>query len=240
MSPGTQNQFTGVCCVPCQGHGVLTESFDKSLVMGKELNMNARRTLPKATGGSMVSMRRVRGKLVLAASLVVVGSGNIAWADHTHGAGRTTMYAEGECGDTACDGYVSVGLNATCDGVNCTVTPETTKSGDCDGVAIDVVTVCQLHDTNNSVTDCVGDDATPIDLLVVDFMMTEAEWNDVLAGVYVMVAEVTLVGGATASGEGSVAKRAIPTVSSWGVMVMIGLLLVAGTVVFRRSRPELT
>lgn len=194
----------------------------------------------------MVSMRRVRDKLVLAVSFMAVGTGNIAWADHTHVDGVATMYAHVKpetCSKTACDGSVSVSLTADCDGVNCTVTVATVHSGDC-GPSSDIlaVTSCKLHD-KTMVTHCDGADPAAINLIPKmgnTVPMSQMEWNNAMAGNYDMVAEAILAGSGTASGSGSVTKRAIPTVSSWGVMVMIGLLLVVGTVVFRRSRPELT
>lgn len=123
------------------------------------------------------------------------------------------------------------------------MTPDTPPpNGDCSGDAIVALTLLELHSANNSNADCAGDDPAPIDLLSGPFVMTQAAWDDVMAGLYTVVARTSLMSGVSAEGEAEVIKTqgAVPTVSAWGAMVMIGLLLVAGTVTIRRVRPGST
>ncbi len=141
--------------------------------------------------------------------------------------------------DVCLSASCTVTMTAECAGADCEVTATHSCINPCDPGRNIPATALWLY---NSYQDCTGtyatDDPTPVDLLPPGtFTLSLADWDAMFGGSFLIVAEVGDDGaGAMAAVSGSTTKRRIPAVSSWGVVGMAGLVVIAGSIVLRRRR----
>jgi len=181
--------------------------------------------------------RSVPSPLAVVALVLLAYTGS-AMADHTYA--YAELEAHVSCGQEACaSASGSITLLANCD-ASCTVFLRQYQFDvPCPpGNTIPLSLV--LHNIDNG--DCTGSSTEapfPVDLLAGSFTLSTAQWDDVLGGTCIILAdlgEISAGGRAYISANPEKALHPyLPAVSEWGVSAATLVTLGAGAVLFRKS-----
>lgn len=174
---------------------------------------------------------------------VIAGGLNIsaARADNTRVQANMTFSSTASCDlDNCTTANGSVTIDATCDATSCDLTTTSSFDVDCAPSNNDPTSLVLIENQTN---DCTGD-GTQVDLLAASPTLSRLKWDEMAKsalapralGDWIIVANLgPLDGGGNAIASGNPRAVIVPTLSEWGVVWMAMLLLVAGTIVIRRS-----
>lgn len=197
--------------------------------------------LPQVSIKSIMRTSPLRG--TMGALILCFGSGGAAFGDHTFAEAELTAHggAEGACPAEACpNAECLVQLEAHCTDTTCTIKPPIVQCSpnQCNSNINPIA--LKLYQSGS--TSC---DAAMLlgDLLQAPFAISHQIWHDAIEDPKNPLL-VTADLGPLAGGGGDVklsgnlfkAVRPIPTVSDWGMLVMLVLVLAIGSVVYRRRR----
>lgn len=181
----------------------------------------------------------IHGMALTAILVVGFSPGQTARADSRSASASITFHAS--CTDQGCEqASGEVNFAAQCDGTDCDVDPDWSFQNPCQPETV-IPESLVLHNVNDG--ECAassdGESPFPVDLLAGQFVVSEAQFSQMLAGTYkVKVSLGVITAGGTATGTGSTTKSntPVPSTSEWGLVVATVILLAAGTVVIRRRR----
>lgn len=193
-------------------------------------------TSSNRNGSSATWSRRTLGLTV--AILSVLAPAEAGFADNTLATASLAVWTDDTCATPTCsEARITVTLEGSCTGDVCSIAVSVSKEEDC-GLFPTGFSSLVLYDNQTDSCTGTGTEAPyPVDLLAGAFTLSLTQWQNLFVVDHLIVADKGS-GEATASANPQKAVSEIPTVSEWGLAIMVGFLLTAGTVVLRRSQPK--
>lgn len=196
---------------------------------------------PQVSITSMTQTRPIRRKMLgrtcLAGALLLsFASGGVALADHTSASAELTAHggAEGTCAEETCSqAACTATLDAVCVDGMCTLSAsllcDIPCAGTWDGAEV------ALYSSGDTTCDAMKANLL-VDFTTANLDISESEWKTAISGSGLVTASQGPGAGGTAKASGSLFKTTtpVPTVSDWGMLVMLVLVLAVGSVLYRR------